>query len=176
MSPSLGKKMTIQANWYNTLNCQKEKISKHWSPESLCNLPEVTQLLNGQACDLGLCLADSMYCTSTACTILDTFPSQGNEDTKVQSQKNKAKPMLPAPGGSCCSILIWRCPGPDTSYAPNVVSPLLLKLFMVSFTYLLPNFRFFCQEYREDKTTKYPQLQCKIWTTLSFSSGFQPLP
>ena len=42
----------------------------------------ISQLLSGQSWDLGLYLDDSNYCTTTACTILDTLSSQGDNNSK----------------------------------------------------------------------------------------------
>lgn len=74
---------------------------KNGSPEGLCNFPEVTAV-EGLSWDLGLCLVDSKYRTTIACTKLDALPSLGVEETKAQSQRNKAKPTPLPPGGNCC--------------------------------------------------------------------------
>lgn len=49
------------------------------------------------------------------------------------------------------SVQIPRWPSPITSCATNMVSPLLLKLFMISLASLLPNLKFFVKNMEKIK-------------------------
>lgn len=72
---------------------------------------------------------------------------------KIQSQRNSQTLETVA-----ASIQILRWPSPITSCATNMVSTPLLKLFMISFAYLLPNLRLFVRNM--EKTKQQNILHC----------------